>query len=322
MKKSLISFLSILILPLASWGYDDACSKPAEYTIDKRCYVTDEQKREHPYNAVVAVEPVIGGYCTGTIIKGADDHLYLYTAKHCVVYKDGSVSDTIHVKTQNGVSLTVNKNEVGDLDIVMGDNISGDWAIYDVPWDTIESTGISDKLKIGFGPVTILYDARVVGYGTLKIMSDAEIEEFKQGYIKYLRDIKGIDSNGRETRYGWRSGGVKTHGAYGKSFKDYLKDHNPSYFSDVFEDANRLKESKCKYSSNGKRTGCQGWSGNSGGPIFDDNGNLMGIMTRNAYIIGGKRHAGSKHSLFEPNVVDILLLPSKTNKVSPKKDEK
>ena len=309
------------MFPAISWGYDDACTKPSEYTIDKRCYVTDEQKREHPYNTVVAVEAPTG-YCTGTIIKGADEHLYLYTAKHCVVWKDGSVSDRITIITQNGVSFLVNKNNVGNHDTVGGGNHSGDWAIYDVPRNNIASTGISDKLRIGFGPIAIPYDARVVGYGALKIMSDAEIEVFKQRYIQYLYDIKGINSNGREARYGWSSGGINTISAYGKSFIDYLKDYDPSYISDVFEDNDRLKESKCKYSSNGKRTGCQTWSGNSGGPIFDADGNLMGILTMGVPVIGGKHHAGSEHSLFEPNIVDILLLPLKTNKVSPKKDEK
>ena len=33
----------------------DHCTNPTEYTIDRRCYVTDKQKQQKPYNAVVEV---------------------------------------------------------------------------------------------------------------------------------------------------------------------------------------------------------------------------------------------------------------------------
>ena len=36
---------------------------------------------------------------------------------------------------------------------------------------------------------------------------------------------------------------------------------------------------------------CQGWGGNSGGGIFDENGNIMAIVTLGNYQIGGAEHA-------------------------------
>ena len=46
----------------------DSCTNPSEYTIDRRCYVTDKQKQQKPYNATVGLIDVDGYiYCTGTL---------------------------------------------------------------------------------------------------------------------------------------------------------------------------------------------------------------------------------------------------------------
>ena len=135
------------------------------------------------------------------------------------------------------------------------------------------------------------YSARVVGYGALKIMSDAEIQNFKQRYITYLKDVKDIESTGKESNLGWIRGGVYVYSGYGHNFLKYLQDKEPSYYQDLFNDTGNLKESKCKYTSAGDLRNCQGWGGNSGGSIFDNDGNLMGIVTRGSYVVGGKDHA-------------------------------
>ena len=60
MYKHLTVFLcrfmlaGMIFMPSVSMAADH-CTNPKEYTIDKRCYVTDEQKKEKPYNAVVAL---------------------------------------------------------------------------------------------------------------------------------------------------------------------------------------------------------------------------------------------------------------------------
>ena len=50
--RRIILFLLFLAVPVNLLA-EDACTNPDKYTIDKRCYVTDEQKKEKPYNAVV-----------------------------------------------------------------------------------------------------------------------------------------------------------------------------------------------------------------------------------------------------------------------------
>ena len=60
-------------------------------------------------------------------------------------------------------------------------------------------------------------------------------------------------------------------------------------------DVRKLKVSVCKYLSTGREKGCQGWGGNSGGPIFDSDNKIMGIHTRGNRIIGGKHHAGKEN---------------------------
>ena len=111
MKKILIPFLLGLCLPVVSWGYDDSCSYPDKYTVDKRCYVTEEQKKEHPYNAVVSI--VGEELCSGVVVNRKDGDLYVYTAKHCVSDKNGIPKSTVDIKTQDGKIITVEIIMVG-----------------------------------------------------------------------------------------------------------------------------------------------------------------------------------------------------------------
>ena len=87
MKKIILLFL--LFMPFCSWA-GDICTNPEAYTVDKRCYVTEEQKKEKPYNAVATFILADGRtHCSGTIVKRQgltqdDVGYFLYTAKHCV----------------------------------------------------------------------------------------------------------------------------------------------------------------------------------------------------------------------------------------------
>ena len=66
--KKYITISLLLFVPFMSMAADH-CTNPKEYTVDKRCYVTDEQKKEKPYNAVVALIDNVDPYFTGTIVK-------------------------------------------------------------------------------------------------------------------------------------------------------------------------------------------------------------------------------------------------------------
>ena len=315
MKKIFVSLLFFLFLSpsLAK----DACTNPSEYTVDKRCYVTDQQKKQKPYNAVVMVYNK-NKRCTGTIVK-KDGKLYLYTAKHCVIDDLNAPVDKIKSESQDGKIFEANKKEVGDLyeekQVVNGvtikrgfQNYSGDWAFYTISEKELNSVNISNKHKFGVGPFTLDYDARVIGYGALKIMSDKEIQSFKEKYIKYLKEKVGIEATGKEKMLGFYENGVWVDFPLVSYFLQYLSNNENSYYNEFFENGDVLKVSYCEYSSNGKDKNCQVWKGNSGGGIFDDEGNIMGIFTGNKSIIGGANHGGAQDVWFDKETKSILLL--------------
>lgn len=298
MKKYIIISLLLFIPSLAMAA--DHCTNPKEYTVDKRCYVTDAQKKEKPYNAVVALVYRDSSlpYCTGTIVKDKDGKPYLYTAKHCTGDENDLVLSELQIKLQDGRKLKVTKKDTGIYNIKHNVFFKGDWAIYQLGTSNVPSVEITDKKSIGRGPFTYDYDARVVGYGSLKIMSDREISDFKQKYTKYLKD-KNKNLN---IITGLLGDGINTENSYFINF--IQKSEELKYFIDL----RALKVSNCKYSSNGKYTNCQAWGGNSGGPIFDDKNAIMGIHTRGLPIIGGPHHAGSNDYWFEPTTLNIPLL--------------
>ena len=266
MKRIGLFFLSVLLCrPVFAVG--DACTDPDEYTIDKRCYVTEEQKLQSPYNAVVATLKDGGIWCTGTIVKNRNDKLYMFTAKHCVVDKQtGDSADILQIQTQSGEQIAVNKMMVGGYkpghaalnDYGQWDR-STDLVVYAFPdgYDNLASTQISNKqgtktMNLG----TKTYDARVVGYGVLKIMSDQEIDDFKQKYIEFLTTATGTKPDGSETQYGFKSGGIQTYGnAY---IVNFLGSLDSDYYIDIFKDLG-LKVSRCMFAGSGLDINCQIW---------------------------------------------------------------
>ena len=143
--RRIILFLLFLAVPVNLLA-EDACTNPDKYTIDKRCYVTDEQKKQAPYNAVVGVLDSDGDICcTGTIAKwnrglnnkdfsGLDDLLYLFTAKHCTdITVEGVPDRQLRIKLQNGDKMDVTLVGLGDYNIVDDYNFDGDWAVYRLP---------------------------------------------------------------------------------------------------------------------------------------------------------------------------------------------
>ena len=280
----------------------DHCTNPAEYTVDRRCYVTDEQKKEKPYNAVVALIDEDDPYCTGTIVKGKDGKPYLYTAKHCTNDGKNLASSTLRIKLQNDTELDVYKNNIGNFDFESSANLHGDWAVYSIKKANVPMVEKTTKTKMGFAPYDIPYDAKVVGYGALEIMSDKEISEFRNEYIKYLKDKKNVKTTGTEAIYGFWKDGIYYDNEYVQNFirnnTTYRKTSNHR----------KLKVSVCEYLSTGREKGCQSWAGNSGGPIFDSDNKIMGIQTRGNRIVGGEHHANKKGRFDSPADASVNLL--------------
>ena len=292
-------FMFLLFVPELCFGLEDACTKPDEFTIDKRCYVTDEQKQQKPYNAVVK----LSNGCTGTLVNVGDRVPYLLTAKHCVDDKDGLVRQEVYITLQDGREFNATKSIVGNYDTINHENFSGDYAVYVVnienePLPAVNVTKNKYSYFISKDFNFDYYNARLVGYGVLKIMSDKEISNYKAKYLRYLKDKKGIIAKGDEHLYGFdgKAGvfayyGENYSGPYVVNFLEYLAHNDSEYYLDVFVNE-ELKVSYCRYSSGGIKKGCQSWGGNSGGPIFDDKNAIMGIVTRGPHVIGGPGHAG------------------------------
>lgn len=308
----------LCILPNVLFGADDACTKPAEYTVDKRCYVTDEQKTQAPFNATVAILSGDELYCTGTIVN-VDNELYMITAAHCVdIDEDGRPDNTINMKLQDERYLTVKYLQIDDKydysSIYTPDKY--DWAVYrlDNTDLTIPTVQITDGVARN-------EDVMSVGYGALKIMSDQEIKDFKQEYIDFL------------THQNWNNfdGVTKSDSDYSDKYDDtiaVIKEFNRApdefpaegeqdlgvidnsmvmlhpavqlfieyYNNQILQLLHNLdlKVSYCQYSLQNDKNNCQGWAGNSGGGIFNSHRNLVAINTAGLAYIGGENHAKTR----------------------------
>lgn len=292
-------FFLIFMICVPMYGFGaDSCTNPNEYKIDKRCYVDNAKKKTKPYNAVIGIvkSEKTKPHCTGTIVS-QNNKLYLYTAKHCVIDDAGNVQNIVKIRTQDRKFFDVYKNLVGNyerLQTVNSDNeksfkfynFFGDWAIYDIKDNDLSFVNLVSEA----GEFRFDNEARVIGYGILKVMSDKEIAEFRQKYIDYLKSQKNMQD--KRYTYGLHENHVtETHQAVKGFISEFLKNNEKDYYNNFFTDNNFLKESKCEYIPSGQYIGCQTWSGNSGGGIFDRNGNLMGIHKNGNRHIGGSEHA-------------------------------
>lgn len=279
----IILFLSLLILPISLWA-SDHCTDPDKYTVDKRCYVTDKQKAEKPYNAVVWV---FGGEgpCSGTIFK-ENGNLFVYTAKHCVSKSEIPTPANIYLidgtEKQARIVAKGNREDFVSKEGLEIRNPNGDWAILGLEsQDVLPYVNLSQR--------SMDTNAISIGYGSLKIMSDEEIADFRDDYLSVLqntRDLAYILEN--KADYGiMDDGGLNA----SSNFVSRFMDMNYERF---FRDGENLKVAYCKYTQDGKAIGCQGWHGDSGGGLFDSEGNLMAVRTRGVSVIGGVHHASNQ----------------------------
>ena len=287
--KRIFAFLLLLFLPTFVWALEDACTNPTEYTVDKRCYVTEEQKQQKPYNAVVGIlESYNDISCTGTIVKIGDE-LFMYTAKHCINPFSNIVAESVHFVTTDNRDIIADIVNVGDYSDMWFEieNPDGDWAFYSFKEQDVPYVNISNKSSDS--------NALSVGYGALKILTDSEIREMKEMYLDYMRRGENqyeekVELNPDED-IEW---GVVANGGL-KSFHPAVKTFINKYFYESFmNDSKNMKVSFCKYNSQNKTTGCQGWTGDSGGGLFDSDGNITAIRSTGKGIIGGDNHAGIK----------------------------
>lgn len=237
-------------------SFSDRCQNNGahynDYTIDRRCYLTDEQKQKSPYNAVVALYDKGGNYCTGTIVKNPNDgKLYVYTARHCV---DDNGTDPISVRLQDGTEMQVEFMYSG-----MGKQ-GNDSAMYKIPDEYTES--------VPFVTTGDMYSGyfEVVGYGALPIMSDKQILAARDEFKKALSNKKINKDN-----FIKEIGETKLFTKIFPNDSEQLKGSFHCHLSDFESSGDKASVDK---------TSCQSWGGNSGGPIFDENGLLIAIHTQ------------------------------------------
>lgn len=288
----------------------DYCTNPTEYTIDRRCYVTEEQKKEKPYSATVGFGDVDGAFaCSGTIVKNRG-FFYIYTAKHCVDNKDGSVKKQINVTMQSGKKITAELSKFGDWTEKDSTNSNGDWAVYEIEPNAMYSSDVADMLDGAYVKIIGVvgkdyYEARLIGYGGLPILSDQEILDFKNRYIKLLQETEKINIAEADketlTNYGLHGSIIDI----SPDYNNWIRVFNELTDCDTFLSTidPYLKVSYCSYSDTRWKTGnmyrCQSWLGNSGGGIFDEFGNLIGMLTVGVQTIGD---SFTNHAMATDNV--------------------
>ena len=291
--KKIIFLFSLLFMPIMCFGFDDACTKPDEYTVDKRCYVTDAQKKEKPYNAVALVLDQDGKDCSGGTVVKKNDKLYLYIGQNADIGCSG-YTGKLKVRMPNGGEYVVSYVDSGSWDMdayqaglidVDGEDpsLSGDWAIYEFDKGDVPSyVGISDKLLTNSRKYE--YDARAVGYAIPRVMSDKLIEEWKRLYVNYLRKHRNQAISKEEEKKFIKYGTV--YDARVSGFVRYMKEYNPNHYNYVYPKTASFMVSKCKYTSNNESVGCQAAQGG----LFDSDDALMAISGWGGTAIGGKDH--------------------------------
>ena len=276
-----------------------------EYTIDRRCYVTDEQKKQYPFNTIVRITHKKNNdhWCTGVIVKNPKDNkeLYIITASHCVpnalednmIYlPNGAVRfkepDKIFVTLQNGQQLDnhiIYSGNISNNDDTNNNNIQNkrDFAILRVDE--------KDTTNIPFANISTMNredNVNVIGYGGAVILSNKQIGALKKTFISFLK--KNSDA---------------------LSIRKYAE----QFYNVMPTIPDILKASlECKIPNQDKsfnyKNGCQGWGGNSGGPIFDDQGNVVAITSwaqDYIYVISNERFgAFSVDVEGTPSIKDIL----------------
>ena len=199
MKRIGLLFLSFLLcMPLIARAAD-YCTNPEEYTIDKRCYVTDEQKKEKPYNAVAMIVGQHGPDGSGTIVKRQgltqdDVGYFLYTAKHCTDRNyDHIADDILRIRLPSGQEFDAKLISQGNYDFEDLATKLGDWAKYRLLMPDKDSNAKAvlngAYVKINGDLARGAHDVRIIGYGRLKIMSDQDIEDFRTDYLNFAENL-------------------------------------------------------------------------------------------------------------------------------------
>lgn len=250
------------------------------YTVDKRKYVSDGLWATEPYKYVVRLFDESGDGCSGNLV-GTDS---IVTAAHCNGLYNWVGHDGMGGHAWSFLDKYVSKHN-------QSKKWSDDYMVLKrgpQKSDLVGNNNILGNPRIDT-PMTIGGVAKVLGFGCLKIMSDEEIEQFRDDYVRFLRDtiMRGsqdlLDQVADSNSY------------YGdplmQGFVRNLTEHPEKYRTDpkMFDDCEKLKESECFVSmvdANSDEihlSNCQAWSGDSGGGVYINTAG-MPRMTNQEYL--------------------------------------
>lgn len=300
--------IRMALLLLMSIGIAEQ-SLAATYTFDKRKYINAWSSE--PYSYVLKMQLKTGGspFCTANMVAGK-----IVTAKHCVVNKN--LKD-ISFTTSDGRKLCAVSGTLGQYVEGQASTYNGDWAVLEPcskDKEYVKKNSLSlfgEKVPVSVAPSKVSY----LGFGALKIMSDEEIEQFKQAYYSFVYDnAKDKPEKDKKTFVAKatanRNSSVQLNKTTGQRFLRNMNKYgvNPN----ILKDTNNLKESVCATNKDPNKTNllknlkCQSWGGDSGGGLYmigfakDTYGNIskearfiyfVGIHTRGSRQIGGTGHA-------------------------------
>ena len=289
MHKLSLVFILFGVVPNICWALSDACTNPDEYTIERRCYVTNDVWQRAPYKHVLKMQKRSNGlvFCTANMVKGK-----IVTARHCI--ENNNMFDVDFVafdgrKIQIGYLDHLSKypNEYYQRDIAILEP-----SLWGTSFVTENSINVIDDASGEINNKSFIN----VGCGGLKILSDKEIHLFKQAYSEFLKNpnkqtvpageesdvlYNPIIDNGKTANL------IPYLGQKGflNEFTQYLQKYGLGSAEDLFHDSYNMKMSLCTDFDLSRSLGlvysnCKGWHGNSGGGVY----RVSGVLDKNNFI--------------------------------------
>ena len=292
MIKIPVVFALMTMVPNMCWALSDACTNPKEYTIERRCYLTEDAWQRAPYKHVLKMWRKADGkvYCTANMAFGQ-----IVTARHCI--EDYNVSDLKFIAF-DGREITARyfgyeaefpygSYEAFGPDIVFLTPSAKDAAF-------VKSNSVNTAESIN----SVTSGSFVsVGCGGLKILSDKEIDLFQRAYNEFLKHNKEYVARNSDDDFGKPilDNGQTMNLTYllGREFFEkinpYLIKYGLGTAEDIFtNDGKNIKASLCngfEQPDEGRHLYgyCKGWYGDSGGGVYrvSNGANENNILTSN-----------------------------------------
>lgn len=309
---------------------DVAVSTGEQYTIDRRTVVSEsEWANNSPYIHVLKAGEYKRGkwetFCTANMIQGK-----IVTAQQCYA----SVSNVCLDSDKNYLFQDVDGRVIVARAVACGTggalNTHTDWIVF-VPVDEA-GRGVVDSKSgrvVSDGSQFVGRPVLSVGFGGLKVLSDAEIENIMVAYVAFLRlsgfNASVVRSFNVDTTYGlgfledmrgstecrqwflndrskYERNCLNGRGEYRYSGLNYAG-CGLDYF-DIFDDREAMKASM---GATGARAGeleySQIWIGDAGGGVYlESDKSLIGVLNglSGDLHVGGKTHAGRGLVLYTP----------------------